>query len=103
MPNCAWNKSLSLAVLMLAAASVSSAREYIHEALVPARLRIYGASAQDQFGSAATPAVGDLDNDGVPDLAVGAPSADGPDELSRSVGEVHVFFGPLLDGPTRDL
>jgi hypothetical protein len=41
-------------------------------------LTLHGGAAGDRFGSALSGA-GDIDGDGVPDLIVGAPGADGPD------------------------
>lgn len=41
--------------------------------------------------------IGDLNNDGDPDLVVGAPTADGPSSRTDS-GAVYVFFGPLSAG-----
>jgi len=61
-----------------------------------AALTILGAEAGDSLGSAL--GIGDLDGDGIPDLAVGAT---GPDGLRGAVG---VFFGPLpLGGDIIDL
>ncbi len=55
---------------------------------------INGAMDGDQTGSGS--AVGDLNNDGVNDLIVGAPTAD---PVGRSnAGKVYVLFGPLARG-----
>lgn len=43
-------------------------------------------------------ALGDVSGDGVTDLVVGAPHADGPSDGRRDAGQVHVVFGPLAPG-----
>lgn len=64
---------------------------------------IYGANAGDLFGFSL--AVGNINGDAYPDLIIGAPQADGPDNSRPNVGEVYVFFGgPSLAGTSvRDL
>ncbi|MBL8858288.1 MAG: FG-GAP repeat protein [Planctomycetes bacterium] len=56
--------------------------------LTDASAVFYGSNAEDRFGAAA--AVADLNNDGIKDLIVGAPLADGTDV---DAGKVYVFFG----------
>src|SRR3970040_1503890 len=63
------------------------------------RATLYGASAGD---SAAAVAAGDLNGDGIADLALAAARADGPDSGRPDAGEVYVFFGPFSGGETRD-
>ncbi len=55
---------------------------------------IHGAMGGDQTGSGS--AVGDINNDGINDLIVGAPAAD-PDGR-EDAGKVYVLFGPLARG-----
>lgn len=64
---------------------------------------IYGADAGDILGFSL--AVGNINGDASPDLIIGAPQADGPDNSRPGVGEVYVFFGgsSLTGTPIRDL
>lgn len=64
---------------------------------------LYGADAGDLFGFSL--AAGDVNGDGRPDVIIGAPQADGPDNSRTNVGEVYVFFGgsSLAGAPVRDL
>lgn len=54
-------------------------------------LIIYGSRAGDQLGRAL--AVGDFNGDGVDDIALGAPFADGPDLERPDAGQVYLLFG----------
>jgi len=62
---------------------------------------IYGAGADDQLGRAV--AAGDVNGDGIDDIVLGVPSADGPDEGRADAGEVCVIFGSASLPPTIDL
>ncbi|MCX7751835.1 MAG: FG-GAP-like repeat-containing protein [Blastocatellia bacterium] len=52
---------------------------------------IYGADPGDQLGYSL--AAGDVNGDGVADVIIGAPFADGPNNARSNVGEVYVLFG----------
>lgn len=52
---------------------------------------LFGVDADDHFGTDL--AVGDVNGDGVRDLAVGAYKADGPANARDRAGEVHVYYG----------
>jgi len=54
-------------------------------------VRIHGAHAGDLAGFAL--AAGDLNGDGIADLALSAPGMDGPDGSRTDCGAVYVFFG----------
>jgi hypothetical protein len=64
-------------------------------------LRIAGAEGRDRYGT--TLRVADLDGDGTPDLAVGAPGHNPTGDASgQASGAVHVHWGPVLgDGAPR--
>lgn len=59
--------------------------------LTAAETTIYGADLNDGLGDSL--AIGDLDSDGMGDLIVGAPDADGLQESRARAGEVYVFRG----------
>jgi hypothetical protein len=54
-------------------------------------LSVLGAEAQDTLGFAL--AAGDVDGDGIDDIAMGARLADGPMNSRNSAGDVYVLFG----------
>lgn len=58
-------------------------------------MTVYGAQADDLITGGTNIALGDFNADGVTDLLVGAPQADGPDDQRPDAGEAYVFFGPL--------
>jgi len=64
---------------------------------------VYGADPDDLLGSSV--AAGDVNGDGIADVLIGAPNADGLDNTRPNVGEVYVFFGgtSLTSVPVRDL
>lgn len=66
-------------------------------------LFISGAQPYDQAGYSL--AMGDLDNDGIEDLVIGAPDGDGPYDMRIDGGEVYVIYGhsALLDGGSMSL
>jgi hypothetical protein len=55
-----------------------------------------GADPDDRLGSASAGG-GDVDADGVEDLLIGAPKADGPGNGAPDAGEVFLFFGRSAD------
>ncbi|MEX0800915.1 MAG: FG-GAP repeat protein [Dehalococcoidia bacterium] len=63
------------------------------------RASFYAAETGD---SAAGLALGDFNGDDVPDLAMAAARADGPDNGRADAGEVYVFYGPLERGVALD-
>jgi hypothetical protein len=63
------------------------------------RVTLYGADPGD---GAMGLAVGDFNGDTIPDAALAAPQADGPDNTREDAGEVLVFLGPFLRGQSRD-
>ena len=63
---------------------------YVHSGATGARLlTLRGGAAGDAFGTAVT-GVGDMDGDGTPDVAVGAPGADGG---GANAGSAYIFSG----------
>ena len=69
--------------------SVLAANQLIHQRLLPAPVG-FNSKAGDQFGAAL--AVGDFNNDGFDDLAIGSPDHDFADD-PIDAGEVFVLFG----------
>jgi hypothetical protein len=66
-------------------------------ASTPADLTVAGARAEDDLGAAV--ASGDFNGDGVADLLIGAPMADGPGGARDRAGAAYVFLGsPSLRG-----
>lgn len=70
-------------------------------AVTSADVTIFGALPGDQLGSSLT--AGDLNRDGVADLVLGAPKADGPNGARFRGGEVYVVFGSKDIATTIDL
>jgi hypothetical protein len=69
----------------------------------PANVVLFGAAQADQFGGSLR--VGDVNQDGITDLLVGAVGADGPENQRPNAGAVYVIFGGrnLFDGLRRDM
>jgi hypothetical protein len=66
-------------------------------------LTIRGGDAGDLQAGGVSAATGDFNSDGVDDLLVGAPFADGPDNSRPDAGEAYVIFGPRAEGGEIDL
>jgi hypothetical protein len=82
------------AYLIFGAPSLAGARDM---AQAEYDLTLIAAEADDQLGDDL--AMGDVNNDGIDDLIVGAFRADGPDNAREDAGEVYAIFGsPSLDG-----
>jgi hypothetical protein len=62
---------------------------------------IFGADSGDSFGFAV--AVGDVNDDAIDDILVGALLADGPGNERPKAGEAYVIFGSPTLGPTVDI
>jgi len=69
----------------------------------PAEVMLFGAAPSDQFGRSL--GVGDVNQDGITDLLVGAPEADLPNNERSDGGAVYVIIGGwnLFDGVRRDM
>jgi len=68
----------------------------------PAEIRILGAHPTDGLGFALI--AEDINGDGVKDLVVSAPAADGPEEMRSGAGEIYVILGGrLAPGTVLDL
>ncbi len=67
----------------------------------PADVVIYGVGVADALASAL--AAGDLDSDGIADLVLGVPFADGPSDSRTAGGEVYVLYGRQSWPATLDL
>jgi hypothetical protein len=62
---------------------------------------VYGAQAGDNLGKALT--LGDITGDGIADLLLGAPGADGPADARNAAGELQIVFGGAGLPPEIDL
>lgn len=66
-------------------------------ASVSPHVTVAAADKEDDLGTAV--ATGDVNGDGIDDLLIGAPRADGPDNARAGAGEAYVLFGsPSLEG-----
>jgi hypothetical protein len=64
---------------------------------------ILGIDNDDFLGNFGSLISGDFNGDGVQDIAIGAPYADGPGNKRPDAGEVYILYGPLHSGTTIDL
>ncbi len=64
-----------------------------------ADLTVYGRNIESGLGSAVSSA--DINGDRIEDMIVGAPLANGPDNMRTDAGEVYVFYGKLFDKNTQ--
>jgi hypothetical protein len=69
----------------------------------PPDLTIYGADADDFLADRFSLASGDFNGDGMDDILVGAPKADGPNESRPAAGEAYVILGRDPLAATIDL
>jgi hypothetical protein len=67
----------------------------------PANWTIRAADSGDDVGRHL--AIGDVSGDGQPDLVIGVPDGDGPNNGRTDAGEVAVLFGPQSSDTTTDL
>jgi hypothetical protein len=65
------------------------------DGLPAGRVTFYGADDGDQASSIVS---GDFNGDGTTDVALGAASADGPNNTRADAGEVYFFYGPFAPG-----
>ena len=69
----------------------------------PPHVTIYGADAGDFLADRFSLASGDFNDDGIDDLLIGAPLADGPANRRENAGEAYIVFGSSDPPPTIDL
>ena len=64
---------------------------------------VFGAEAGDFLGDRFSLDSGDFNGDGLDDLLIGAPLADGPDDARADAGEAYVIFGTTGLGGSTDV
>lgn len=64
---------------------------------------VLGVDNNDLLGNFGSVAVGDFNGDGVGDIVIGAPLADGPGNTRGKGGEVYILYGPFQSDMTIDL
>jgi hypothetical protein len=65
----------------------------------PADLTVYGRNVESGLGSAVASA--DINGDRIEDVIIGAPLANGPDNLRTDAGDVYVFYGKLFENTAQ--
>lgn len=106
VPDDASQGDLSASTEQCSSDSTVSAPGVRDLALTPANVTIVGRDDGDRLGGAfqGSPlAVGDLNDDGLDDVVVAAPQADGPNGSRSDAGEVYVVFGRSSWPPGIDL
>jgi hypothetical protein len=66
-------------------------------------LTLFGGDADDYLADRFSLAQGDFNSDGIADILVGAPKADGPDNTRRDAGEAYVILGSADIGGKVDM
>lgn len=69
--------------------------------MTPPDVLIYGAEAEDRLGWFVEG--GDVTGDGIDDLLMSAPAADGPTNARSDAGESYVIHGPFASGTKMDM
>jgi hypothetical protein len=72
-------------------------------ATTPAALTVFGGDADDYLADRFSLAQGDFNDDGIDDILLGAPKADGPDNARSNAGEAYVILGSPDLGGTVDI
>ena len=68
-----------------------------------ADVTIIGASSNDVMGTNGSMATGDVNGDGITDILLGAPEADGPANARQTAGEAYIVFGRATFPASLDL
>lgn len=88
-------------VIVLAGTALRAGAGWVIDLALPGDdiATVYGPAAEIYFG-ADLAAGGDINGDGLYDMAIGAPNANGPNEMRSGAGGVYVYFGKPKGGWT---